>query len=83
MSWLQNDERPSQKVLGIIMGFMKRCNSPQYLGIISLEVAYSLARTQWMMNTLEEQGDVRSATQEEKLRMGAVDDAVVYVLVRP
>jgi len=74
---------PPQKVLEIIVGLMHRVTNPVYLGIISLEIRYSLARTQEMMELLEERGEVRQVTDDEKRAMKIRLDANLWTLTGP
>ena len=82
-----NKLRDSQKyppaVLELILSIMHRMARPVYLGIISLEVGWSLARTQQMFDELEERGEVRPATLLEKREHGMRTDATVYTLTGP
>lgn len=60
---------------------MHRVARPVYLGFISLEIRWSLARTQEMMDYLEEQGIVRLVPAEELKSRGFPVVAVIYELV--
>ena len=77
---LRDGMRPSPKVLEIIVSYMNRVASPVYLGILSLEVRWSLERTQQMLNELEDKGMVRKVTDEEKRKLGRPLEAILYVL---
>ena len=72
---------PSPQVLEIIVSYMNKVARPVYVGILSLEVRWSLARTQEMLDILEERGVVRPATVEEKLRWNCHSSANMYALV--
>jgi hypothetical protein len=76
----RDGERPPQKALEIIVGYMHRVAHPLYLGYISLEVRYSLARTQEMMEYLQDQGVVRPLSEDEKRIRGFRIDANLWVL---
>lgn len=82
MGRLFRDEGPSQKVLEIIVGYMNRVGRPVYLGFISLEIRWSLARTQEMMDVLEERGVVRNVPVDELRNKGFPSVAHVYELVK-
>ena len=73
--------KPPPKVLEIIMRLFHRLAHPLYLGIVSLEIGWSLARTQEMLNHLEDRGIVRPMTKEEKGTSGYPEDANLYVLI--
>lgn len=60
---------------------MHRVAIPVYLGIISLDIGWSLERTEQMFLELEDQGEVRPATVEEKRMYGMRSDANVWTLV--
>jgi len=76
----RDGRRPPQKALEIIVGYMTRVAHPVYLGYVSLEVGYSLARTEEMMTILEDQGVVHKMTPEELKAVGYRDIANIYVL---
>jgi len=80
---LRDSRKYQPAVLEIILSIMHRMARPVYLGIISLDVGWSLARTQQMFDELEERGDVRPATLEEKRAHGMRTDAIVYTLTGP
>lgn len=81
-TWRPDDGRgPSQKVLELIVGYMERVARPAYMGIISLEIHWSLARTQEAMDRLEDAGLVRQLTLDEKRGRGLPDVANLYVLI--
>lgn len=80
-SLFRDGQRPPQKVLEIIMGCFRRYSSPLYLGIVSVEIGWSLARTQEMFDELIEQGLIRHATLDEKTAKKMYHDANVYVLL--
>lgn len=61
---------------------MNRVGRPVYMGFVSLEVRWSLARTQEMMNILEERGIVRLVPVEELKSKGFPHEAHVYELVK-
>jgi len=82
-SRLSDNQKYAPSVLEIILSVMHRMARPVYLGIISLEVGWSLARTQQMFDELEERGDVRLATLKEKQAHGMRSDAIVYTLTGP
>ena len=72
---------PPEHVLRIIVGFMHRVARPVYLGTVALEVGHSLARTQEMMEALEDRGEARAVGADEKRRLGFREDANVYAVV--
>ncbi len=76
----RNGLKPPPKVLEIIVRLFHRLAHPLYLGVISLEIGWSLARTQEMLDALEDRGVVRPMTVEEKVKSGYRDDAILYVL---
>lgn len=77
----RDGQKPPQQSLEIIVAYMAKAHRPVYLGLISLEVRWSLARTQEMMELLQQQGIVREATPDEKRELRAVPDANVWCLV--
>lgn len=78
----RDGEGPSPRVLEIIVSYMNRVGRPVYLGFVSLEVRWSLARTQEMMDVLEERGVVRNVPREELKAKGFPAEAHVYELVK-
>lgn len=72
---------PTPKVLGLIVDYMKTVAGPSYLGIISLEIHWSLARTQQALDELVSSGQVRELTPEDKKRRGFPVVAALYELV--
>lgn len=54
---------------------------PVLLGTLSLEVGYSLDRTQLFVDELEASGSVRQLTPDEKKSMTFDPRALVYALV--
>lgn len=79
---LRASHRAPQKVLEMIVGFIERVDRPVYLGHVSLEVGWSLERTQEMMDLLEEKGVVRKLTLEEKSAQHYPSVAHLYVLIK-
>jgi len=80
-SWLRDGTKPPQRALEIITDYLDRVASPTYLGAISLEVGWSLARTQEMVTVLVERGLTRELSVGEKRAMGAGEDHLIYVRV--
>lgn len=80
-SWLREGKDPPQAVLDLIVRYMNRVAHPVYVGIISLEVRWNLARTQEMMDVLVERELIRRMNEDERLERCIPDDANVYVLV--
>lgn len=78
----RDGEKPSQRVLEIIVGYMNRVARPVYLGFVSLEIGWSLARTKEMLDFLEEKGIVRAVPHAELRSKGFREDAVVYELTK-
>jgi len=65
-----------------IVSLFHRAARPMFLGQISLEIGWSLERTELMLNELVGLGVLRRALPEEMRKIGAVtDDANVYTLV--
>lgn len=75
-------QEPTQAVLDLIMGYMHRVAKPLYIGLISLEIGWSLERTQYMLEELERRGETRLATNEEKQQHGLRLDSNVWTLVQ-
>ena len=78
----RDGQLPPQKSLEIIMALFRKVTHPLYLGIVSLEVGWSLARTKEMLDVLEERGEVRPLTPTEKVTGCYPLDANVYVLCK-
>ena len=77
--WFKDGNGPPQAALERISSLFKRVGTPLYMGIISLEIHYSLAQTQAIMDHLEERGIVRQLTDDEK--RGKFDvRGIIYVL---
>lgn len=80
-SWRPDDGLgPSQKVLEIIIDYMRRIARPSYLGFISLEIRWSLSRTKQALDKLVDQGLVKELTVEEKIQLRLPQVAALYVL---
>ena len=73
---------PPQKALGIITSYMWRMSTPVYLGILSVEVGWSLARTQEMMDHLQDEGTVRRLDEGQLRSFGLSPGSIVYALNR-
>lgn len=71
---------PPQKALEIIVCYMKRMITPVYLGILSVEVGWSLARTQEMMERLEDARCVHRLDETRLRHLGMRPESVVYAL---
>lgn len=71
---------PSQKVLEIIVDYMKRVAKPTYLGIISLEIHWSLARTKQALDNLVDAGIIKELTHDDKKQLGLPVVGALYVL---
>ena len=67
-------------IIDRIISYMYRFSRPVYVGFIALEIGYSLARTQVMMDDLVLEGRVRAFTVDEKKRLGMHPDANIWVL---
>lgn len=80
-TWLKDGKQPPQAVLGIIEGYLHRVACPTYLGTISLYIGWSLARTQEMLEMLQERGIVIPLDPEEKKQHRFRSDANVWRLV--
>lgn len=81
-SWQPDDGMgPSQKVLEIIINYLTKVSRPTYLGILSLEIHWSLARTQQAVDKLVDRGLVRELTLDDKKRRGFPSIAALYELV--
>lgn len=81
-SLFRDGQKPPQKVLEIIIDFFRKVPHPVYLGYISLEIGWSLARTKEMLDLLESRGNVRPLTVEEKKLQGYPEEAIVYMMCR-
>jgi hypothetical protein len=79
----RDGQQPPQAALRIIEAYFNRVARPVYLGIVSLQVGWSLDRTQEMIDVLVAQGVVRPATPEEKREWGFAADGIVYTLYGP
>lgn len=80
-SWRPDDGMgPSQKVLEIIVDYMRRVAKPSYLGFISLEIHWSLSRTKQALDKLTDQGLVKELTIGEKMQLRLPEEAILYVL---
>lgn len=73
--------KPRQQVLDLIVSYMQRINHPLYLGYISLEIGYSLAQTQAMIDMLVKQEIIRHLSEKELKEKNAHPDASIYTLV--
>ena len=80
-SLFRDGQKPPQKVLEIIVGYLHRVAHPTYMGILSLEVGWSLARTEEMLRHLEDLGEVHELTPEEKQAQGFRSDANLWTVV--
>jgi len=66
--------------LEIIESYFNRVAQPVYLGTISLEIGWSLARTQEMFDYLHDIGTIRPMKTSEKFAAGLPSLANVYIL---
>ena len=82
-SWLKDGTLPPQAVLGIIEGYMHRVACPVYMGAVSMYIGWSLARTQEMLEVMQDRGLVVPLTPEEKKELGFRSDANVWRLIEP
>ena len=73
-------QKPTQKALQIIVDYFCRKAHPIYLGYVSMEVGWSLARTKEMLDILEDDGVVKQLSNAEKACMGIPSTAIMYVL---
>ena len=81
VSWRPDDGMgPSQKVLEIIVDYMRRVAKPSYLGFISLEIRWNLSRTKQALDKLVDQGLVKELTNDEKIQLRLPVIAALYVL---
>ena len=80
-SLFRDGQKPPPRVLGIIVGYLHRVAHPVYVGILSLEIGWSLARTEEMLRYLEDQGEVHELTVEEKKAHGFRSDANLWTVV--
>jgi hypothetical protein len=80
-SLFRDGQKPPPKALELIIRLFHKATHPLFLGIVSLEVGWSLARTQEMFNLLASEKTIRRATAKEKAEFGLRPDANVYVLV--
>lgn len=80
-SLFKNGQKPPTAALEIIERYFNRVARPVYLGTISLEIRWSLARTQEMLEHLTDEGIVRPLTDDEKFSSGFPVEANIYVLV--
>lgn len=62
------------------MSHFHRVATPVYVGILSLEIGWSLARTEEMLQHLQEQKLLRPMTSEEKKSKKISDEANLWVL---
>lgn len=76
----RDGQKPPQKVLEIIVRHFHRVGRPVYMGIVSLEIGWSLARTQEMFDDLTDKGVIRPMTEAEKLAAKLPIVANTYVL---
>lgn len=80
-TWRPDDGMgPPQKVLEIIVDYMRRVARPSYLGFISLEIRWSLSRTKQALDKLVDQGLVKELTDDEKVQLRLPVTAALYVL---
>jgi len=80
-SWLRDGKQPPQVVLEIIERYLHRVARPMYLGAISLYVGWSLARTQEMLETMQERGLVVPLDANGLKAHGFRDEDIVWHLV--
>ena len=78
---LREGYQPPEAVLGIIEGYLHRVACPTYLGAVSLYIGWSLARTEQMMEILQDRGVVLPLDVVEKKQHGFRSDANVWRLV--
>ena len=64
-----------------ILKYLHRIHGPIFLGNISIEIGYSLLRTERIMEHMFDAGLVRLAKEEELRSIGADYNSIAYVLV--
>lgn len=69
-------KQPSPAALEKILGYLDRGYSPALVGFIALEIGYSLAQTETMLDILEDRGLVRKVPVAE-LRKRSIDERCV------
>jgi hypothetical protein len=80
--WFRDGDGYPQTALERILGCLKRVDSPIYMGHISVEIGFSLAQTQAMLEHLEEKGLVRNLTVDELKQQRFDVRANIWVLVK-
>lgn len=73
---------PGPDVLKKIVGYMSRVGRPVYIGFVSLEVRWSLERTEEMLQQLVDLGMVRLLDKEGLVRYRFPTRAIVYELTK-
>lgn len=72
---------PSEKAERIIVSYLHKVTRPAYLGFISLEVGWSLARTEEVMDHLQDEGIVKMLDSQGLEAHKLPKDSIVYALV--
>lgn len=64
--WFNGGKEPPQAALEKIVSYFHRVDRPVYLGVLALEIRYSIEQTQAMFEALHDAGVLRPLTPEEK-----------------
>lgn len=70
-----------QRAIESIVYLLQRIAQPIYMGDISIEIGYSLNRTEEMLGYLESVGIVRKLLTSDLKKFGFREDTNVYVFV--
>lgn len=79
--WFKDGREPPQAALEKIVSYFHRVDRPVYLGVLALEIRYSLDQTQAMFEALHDAGVLRPLSVEEKRARQLDERGNVWVLV--
>ncbi len=65
-----------------IVSYFRRVTCPVYVGFVSVEIGYSLERTEAMMAALADAGVIRPLTTDEKVSLRIVPSCHVWALAK-
>lgn len=79
--WFNEKNEPPQAALEKIVGYFHRVDRPVYLGVIALEIRYSLDQTLAMFEALHDAGVIRPLSDDEKRKFQIDIRGNVWTLV--
>lgn len=80
--WFNESQPPPEKVLEILVDFMRRRAEPVYMGLIANEIGWSLGQTQEMLRELARRHVVRELSDDEKRIAGFPVGSNLWIIIK-